>query len=134
MNGENPTPRPLRVAAAGLVVCCILLAPAGARADTAPAITKPPVIAGIPRASEMLTASAEWRGDPAPKATRATRTGSAVTARQDHGGAASGGVPGVPFVLLTLLAAAAGVATGSSEVAPRLVRSAAAAARLAPRP
>jgi hypothetical protein len=68
MNGEDPAPRPLRVAAATLVVSFMLLAPAGARADTAPAITKGPVIAGVPRASETLTASAEWTGDPEPTA------------------------------------------------------------------
>jgi hypothetical protein len=68
MNGEDPAPRPLRVAAATLVVSFMLLAPAGARADTAPAITKGPVIAGVPRESETLTASAEWTGDPEPTA------------------------------------------------------------------
>jgi hypothetical protein len=68
MNGEDPTPSPLRVAAATLVVSFMLLAPAGARADTAPAITAGPVIAGVPRESETLTASAEWTGDPEPKA------------------------------------------------------------------
>jgi hypothetical protein len=68
MNGEDPTPSPLRVAAATLAVSFMLLAPAGARAATAPAITTGPVIAGVPRESETLTASAEWTGDPEPKA------------------------------------------------------------------
>jgi hypothetical protein len=69
---------------------------------------------------------------PRPITARATRTGSIVTVRQGHN-VPSGSVPAVLFVLLMLLAAAAGVATGSSEVAPRIWRSAAAAARLAPR-
>jgi hypothetical protein len=68
---------------------------------------------------------------PPPITAQPTRTGSTVV-RQNHNGP-SGSVPAVLFVLIMLLAAAAGVATGGSEVAPRLWRSAAAAARLAPR-
>jgi hypothetical protein len=69
---------------------------------------------------------------PRPITARAARTGSTVTGQQGHNGPSSS-VPAILFALLMLLAAAAGVATGSSEVAPRLWRSAAAAVRLAPR-
>ena len=43
-----------------------LLAPASAGADAKPTFTDGPAVAGIPRESEMLTATAAWTGDPAP--------------------------------------------------------------------
>lgn len=43
-----------------------LLAPASAGADAKPTFTQGPAVAGIPRESEMLTATAAWTGDPAP--------------------------------------------------------------------
>ena len=66
MKGEIAAARPLRLIGTALVVCLALLAPAGARADTGPAITEGPAIAGVPRESEVLTARATWSGDPAP--------------------------------------------------------------------
>lgn len=66
MKGEIAAGRPLRLVGTALVVCLVLLAPAGARADTGPAITAGPAIAGVPRESEVLTASATWTGDPEP--------------------------------------------------------------------
>jgi hypothetical protein len=45
-----------------------LLAPAAAGAATKPTFTDGPAVAGIPRESEVLTATAAWTGDPAPKA------------------------------------------------------------------
>jgi hypothetical protein len=45
-----------------------LLAPASAGADAKPTFTDGPAVAGIPRESEMLTATAAWTGDPAPTA------------------------------------------------------------------
>jgi len=66
MKGEIAAARPLRLVGTALVVCLVLLAPASARADTGPAITKGPAIAGVPRESEVLTASATWTGDPEP--------------------------------------------------------------------
>ena len=66
MKGEIAAARPLRLIGTALVVCLALLAPAGARADTRPAITGGPAIAGVPRESEVLTASATWTGDPEP--------------------------------------------------------------------
>jgi hypothetical protein len=66
MKGQIAAARPLRLVATALGVCLALLAPAGARADTAPAITAGPAIAGVPRESEVLTASATWTGDPEP--------------------------------------------------------------------
>jgi hypothetical protein len=46
-----------------------LLAPAAAGADVKPAFTEGPAVTGIPRESEVLTATAAWTGDPAPTAT-----------------------------------------------------------------
>ena len=66
MKGEIAAARPLRLVGTALVVCLTLLAPAGARADTGPAITEGPAIVGVPRESEVLTASATWTGDPEP--------------------------------------------------------------------
>lgn len=43
-------------------------APAAAGADTTPTFTDGPAVAGIPRESETLTATAVWTGDPAPTA------------------------------------------------------------------
>jgi hypothetical protein len=43
-----------------------LLVPASAGADAKPTFTNGPAVSGIPRESEMLTATAAWRGDPAP--------------------------------------------------------------------
>ena len=66
MKGEIAAARPLRLVGTALVVCLALVAPAGARADTGPAVTEGPAIAGVPRESEVLTASATWTGDPEP--------------------------------------------------------------------
>jgi hypothetical protein len=66
MKEQIAAARPVRFVGAAVVVCLALLAPAGARADTQPAITEGPAIAGVPRESEVLTASATWTGDPEP--------------------------------------------------------------------
>ena len=66
MKGQIAATRPLRLVGMTLVVCLALLAPAGARADTGPVLTAGPAIAGVPRESEVLTASATWTGDPEP--------------------------------------------------------------------
>jgi hypothetical protein len=52
-----------------VVVFIGLLAPATARADAEPTFTEAPAVAGVPRESELLTATAAWTGDPAPTAT-----------------------------------------------------------------
>jgi hypothetical protein len=54
------------VITAAAVVFIGLVAPAAASADAAPAFTETPVVAGVPRASELLTATAAWTGDPEP--------------------------------------------------------------------
>jgi hypothetical protein len=54
------------VISTALAVFIGLLAPASAGADAKPTFTDGPAVAGIPRESEMLTATAAWTGDPAP--------------------------------------------------------------------
>jgi hypothetical protein len=66
MKGAIAAARPLGLVGTALAVCLALLAPAGARADTGPAIAEDPAIAGVPRESEVLTARATWTGDPEP--------------------------------------------------------------------
>jgi hypothetical protein len=45
-----------------------LLAPSAAGADEKPTFTEGPAVTGIPRESELLTATAAWTGDPEPTA------------------------------------------------------------------
>jgi len=54
------------LAGTAVVACLALLAPAEAQAETGPAVTGGPTIAGVARESEVLTASATWTGDPEP--------------------------------------------------------------------
>ncbi len=54
------------VCSAAVVAVIVLFAPAAAAAQTAPAFTERPAVAGTPRESEDLTATASWTGDPAP--------------------------------------------------------------------
>src|SRR5215213_2752938 len=68
MDRDRGRVRRLRSVTIGATLILMLLAPAGARADSAPTVTKRPVIAGVPRDSETLTASATWTGDPRPEA------------------------------------------------------------------
>jgi hypothetical protein len=68
MDGGLSTPR--RSIAVPLVLCGLVLAmPCDARAATAPKITSNPTIDGRPETDSVLTARAEWQGDPAPVAT-----------------------------------------------------------------
>ena len=68
MDHDGGRVRRLRSVTAGATLIVMLLAPAAARADSAPKVTQRPVIAGVPRESETLTASATWTGDPPPAA------------------------------------------------------------------
>jgi hypothetical protein len=54
------------VCSAAIAAVIVLFAPAAAAAQTAPAFTERPAVAGAPRESEELTATASWTGDPAP--------------------------------------------------------------------
>jgi hypothetical protein len=64
MDGGRRTPR------GSLVAALVLLAfPAGAGAAAPPRISAGPVIDGTAQAGSILSAQAEWRGDPAPVAT-----------------------------------------------------------------
>jgi hypothetical protein len=55
-----------RVISTAVAVFIGLVAPASAGADAKPTFTEGPAVAGIPRESEVLTATAAWTGDPAP--------------------------------------------------------------------
>jgi hypothetical protein len=56
------------ISAAVVVVIIGLLAPGVAGAESKPAFTAGPAVTGIPRESEVLTATAAWTGDPDPTA------------------------------------------------------------------
>src|SRR3954454_5791164 len=58
MDRDRGRVRRPRCVAAGAPLIVMLLLPAGARADVAPTVTQRPIIAGVPRDSETLTASA----------------------------------------------------------------------------
>src|SRR3954468_23646574 len=68
MDRDGGRVRRLRAVAVGATLILMLLTPAAARADGAPTVTQRPVIAGVARDSETLTASATWTGDPRPEA------------------------------------------------------------------
>ena len=55
-----------RVISTAVALFIGLLAPASAGANVKPTFTDGPAVAGIPRESEMLTATAAWTGAPAP--------------------------------------------------------------------
>jgi hypothetical protein len=65
MLGPRPAVRRARAAVAA-AACVLALAPAGARADSAPQIAFGPIVAGRPQVGARLVASAIVSGDPAP--------------------------------------------------------------------
>src|SRR3954452_4221155 len=71
MVGLQPAGRRCGAVVAAIVVLlgATLLVPGRARAAGAPQITAGPVIAGTPQVDTVLTAGANWTGDPPPTAT-----------------------------------------------------------------